>query len=50
MIKSGRELAIALSSGDVMYSSVSKALHRKVALWIKRKEIIMVGGMLRMAE
>lgn len=49
MIKSRRDLAIALSKGEVSYCSLSKALHSTVALWIKRREIIMVDGILRMA-
>jgi hypothetical protein len=50
MIKSGRELAIALSKGEVQFSIVSKALHEKVALWARRKEITITGGVLRMAS
>ena len=49
MIKSGRELAIALSKGEVEISVVSKALHSKVALWARRKEITITDGVLRMA-
>ena len=50
MIKSRRELAIALSKGDVMYSQVSKALYGSVALWINRKEITSENGILRLAS
>jgi hypothetical protein len=48
-IKSTRTLAIELSHGAVDFLSLSKSLHRVVALWAKRGEVVIADGKVRMA-
>lgn len=43
-INSAKKLAMALESGNVMVSKVSKSLIKRVELWASRKEVLIVNG------
>jgi len=48
-IKNIRDLANELENG-VEYCRLSKRLYRVVSLWIARKEIVLIDGVLRLVK
>ncbi len=48
-IKSARELALALDKGAVSINALSKSLAGVVARWEKSKEVVVSGGVIRLA-